>query len=120
MAKLIRSNAKDNKILSVVLLMTTDKEKKIYKSFLDGEMTLSKCEHCGQKIDRSKISEYYLIIYNPLSGNPLGFPTGDPVIKCPHCGKPIKLSMMDITPFTAITTWLKQQREKAKAKAKKG
>lgn len=120
MAKLIRSNTKDNKIVSVVLLMTTDSEKRIYQSFLNGEMTLNKCEHCGKPIQKSAITDYYLIIYNPLSGNPLGFPTGDPVVKCPHCGKPIKLSMMDITPFTAITTWLKQQRDKAKAKAKKG
>lgn len=120
MAKLIRNQVKDNKILSVVLQMTTESECKIYKSFLDGEFTLTKCPSCEKPIDRSKIKDYFLIIYNPLSGNPLGFPTGDPVVKCPHCGKPIKLSMMDITPFTAITTWLKQQREKAKAKAKKG
>lgn len=120
MAKLIRNNVRDNRVISVTLLMTSDSEKRIYKSFLDGEMTLQTCEHCGKHIDKAKINDYFLIIYNPLSGNPLGFPTGDPVVRCPECGKPIKLSMMDITPFSAINAWLRDQRQKYKAKQKKG
>ena len=118
MAKLLKYTKKNNKIISVSFLMNTENEKRIYKSFLDTEMTLNRCERCKEPIDRSVITDYYLIMYNPASNGPLGFPTGTPVVKCPHCGHPIQMSLMDITPFTAITAWRRQLIEHMKKGSK--
>lgn len=114
MAKLIYNRKQNNQILYVVIELTTEQEKKIYKSFMATEPILDQpCEKCGEKFDKEKIKDYYIMVSSPASADLLGFPTGVPVIKCPHCGHSIKMSMMDITPFPAIVNWKKQFRAKA-------
>lgn len=116
MARLINFQKKDGSLLSVTFEMTTDKEKRIYKSFVDGEPPL-KCPKCGKEVDKEHIDKYYIVVYNPLSGGgPLGFQTGTPSVWCPHCKSVVSMSMMDITPFTAIINWLAMQRQKARRK----
>lgn len=118
MAKLLRVNQNGKSIISVVLLMTTEREKHIYKSFMQTETALMKCPNCGARVEVDKVKDYFLIIHNPLANSALGFPTGEPVVRCTACKKPIKMSLMDITPFTAVTEWLRTQ--KAKAQKVKG
>lgn len=119
MAKLIKYQKKNNQILSVLIELTTDEERRIYRSFMDSEISLNKCEHCGESINKDDIDRYYIVIHSPASGSPLGFPTGDPMVKCPHCGKTIKMSMMDISPFKAIVKWKNEFAQAAKKKGSK-
>lgn len=116
MAKLINYNKKNGTILSVTMTMTTDNEKRIYRSFMDTEPVLNICPHCGKPINKDEIDPYYIIIHNPTNKNPLGFNMGVPVVKCPHCGEGIQMSMMDIAPFTAVTAWLEKLRAAQKGK----
>lgn len=109
MAKLLKHNSQNGKLISVVLRMTTPGEIKIFRSLLESEPTVRCCRQCGEEIELNRVADMRITIHNPLSGSPLGFPTGDPSFICPHCEREVVIdSMMDITPFTAITKWLSE------------
>lgn len=109
MAKLLKHNSQNGKLISVVLRMTSPNEIKIFRSFLVSEPTLKHCRQCGEEIDLNTVDDMRITVHNPLSGSPLGFPTGDPSFICPHCEREVLIdSMMDITPFAAITKWLSE------------
>lgn len=120
MAKLIQHQKQNNKILSVTMQMTGSAEIDVYQKFMDAE-SLDICPYCKSSIDKTKVKGMYILIHNPSeSDEVLGFYTGIPYVACPNCGREIRMSMMDIAPFTGIVNWLKQLKEKVKEKQTHG
>ena len=123
MAKIINYKKSGEKILQVTMQLNTPEEKRIFKAFLDTEI-IGTCSKCGKGYDRNEISEddYYIVIYSPTANTIFGFPTGTACIKCPKCGAPVQLSMMDLSAFKSISAWIqalkKKEAEKRGQKAK--
>lgn len=114
MAKLCDYNKHNNKILSVTFQMTTPNEVGIYLKLLESEGPL-RCSHCATELDRVTEGSMFITVPNPTSATGLGFATGNPHIICPKCGNKVDLSMVDISPFAEVATFvtqLKQQEER--------
>lgn len=119
MAKLLDHENKNGHLIFVKLMLTTDREMRIFRSFIEGEPSTNRCRQCDHAIDPNDVKDMRITIHSPLGGSPLGFPTGDPTFICPHCGREIVVDcMMDITPFNAITKWLTDLKRQAQAKTK--
>lgn len=120
MAKLVQHQKQNNKIVSVTMQMTNPNEIDIYQKFMDAE-SLDICPYCKDSIDKTRVKGMYISIYDPSDSDEVfGFYTGIPYVVCQNCGREIRMSMMDIAPFTGIVNWLKQLKEKIKEKETHG
>lgn len=107
MAKLCDYSKYNNKIQSVTFQMTTPSEAAIYQKLLESEGLLQ-CPHCSTKLDRAGEVGMFITVVNPTSANSLGFATGNPYTVCSKCGEKLNLSMIDISPFAEVASFISQ------------
>lgn len=120
MAKLVDASVINGQLIAVAFLMTTGQEKENFASFIKDEKDAHTCPHCKEVIDQNLIDRYYIKVDNPTSGTLkiFGFNSGTPMVRCPHCGKTIQLSMIDLSPFPEVNALINAIKQNASKGAK--
>lgn len=122
MAKAVKYDKKDKKLLSVTFQLTTVAELNLFRSLMEGEQFMtSGCPDCGSKVpvkDKQLVKAAQIVVPDPLvKSSMFGFKVGNAQIVCPSCQRIIDVGTCELTPFVEIIAWLGKLHQTA---AKKG